>query len=208
YQADQREAARAAFPQICDRQVLLCLGRVDPIKNQAWLLEQAPRIFKRHPRALLVLAGPCTDEPYGELIEQKIRQLGLEQQVLLTGGLPPNDPRLIGLLQTAEVLLLPSVSETFGLVVLEAWAAGTMVLSSRTSGPSALIQSGRNGWLFDLETPATFHQALDWTLAHPEAAREMVARGGQVSQQYSVSALAGRVKQLYEQLMEEKQCVT
>src|SRR6185503_10306233 len=72
YQRDHRAEARAAFPQIIGKRVLLCLGRVDPIKNQSWLLDQLPQILERHPDALLVLAGPCTDEPYGRLIEQKI----------------------------------------------------------------------------------------------------------------------------------------
>ena len=209
YEKDCRQQARAAFPEICGRDLLLCVGRVDPIKNQGWLLEEAPETFRRHPNATLVLAGACTDQPYGELIEQRILELGLERRVLLTGGLPPNDPRLIGLMQEARALLLPSVSETFGLVILEAWAAGTMVLSSRTSGASALIDHGGNGWLFDLEKPVTFHDALKQTFANPQAAREMVARGSaKVREQYSVNALAGRMKGLYEGLMEAKRCVT
>lgn len=208
YRRDHRDAARAAFPQICGRQVLLSLGRVDPIKNQSWLLEQAPAIFKKHPDALLVLAGACTDEPYGKLIEQQIKELGLEGRVLLTGGLPANDPRLIGLLQEAKVLLLPSLSETFGLVILEAWAAGTMVLSSRTSGGAALVQDGENGWLFDLDRPQVFHQALETTLASPELAKRMVALGAKVSERYSLEALAGRMKKIYEEVIEEKQCAT
>jgi glycosyltransferase involved in cell wall biosynthesis len=209
YEKDCRPEARAAFPEICGREVLLSTGRIDPIKNQGWLLEEAPEIFRRHPNAILVLAGACTDQPYGEQLERQINELGLERRVLLTGGLPPNDPRLIGLMQEARALLLPSVSETFGLVILEAWAAGTMVLSSRTSGASALIEDGRNGWLFDLEKPETFHDALETTLADSQTAREMVARGAaKVRRQYSVNALAGRMKLLYEELMEAKRCVT
>ncbi|MEY2427356.1 MAG: D-inositol-3-phosphate glycosyltransferase [Verrucomicrobiota bacterium] len=208
YRQDHRDAARAAFPQICGRQVLLSLGRVDPIKNQSWLLEQAPAIFKKHPNALLVLAGACTDEPYGKAIEQQIKDLGLEGRVLLTGGLPANDPRLIGLLQEAKVILLPSLSETFGLVILEAWAAGTMVLSSRTSGAAALVQDGENGWLFDLDRPQVFHRALETTLANPELAKRMVALGAKVSESYSLEALAGRMKNIYEEVIEEKQCAT
>jgi len=209
FEKDCRERARAAFPEICDRRVLLSAGRVDPIKNQAWLLDQAPEIFRNYPNAILVLAGACTDQQYGEQIGRRIRQLGLQKRVLLTGGLPPNDPRLIGLMQEARALLLPSVSETFGLVILEAWAAGTMVLSSRTSGASALIEHGKNGWLFDLERPETFHDSLKRTLADPEAACVMVARGAaKVREKFSVNALAGRMKLLYEELIEAKRCVT
>ncbi len=208
YRADQRAAALAAFPQIRDRQLLLSLGRIDPIKNQSWLIEQAPSIFKKYPRALLVLAGPCTDESYGEQIRKRIGELDLRERVLLTGGFPPNDPRVVGLLQCAAALVLPSLSETFGLVILEAWAAGTTVLSARASGPAALVQSGHNGWLFDLDQPQTFHQALAQTLQDPLVAKQMARRGASVSEQYSGIALAARLKNLYEQLIEEKKCAT
>jgi alpha-maltose-1-phosphate synthase len=208
YQENHRAAAQAAFPRIKDRQVLLCAGRIDPIKNQAWLLDQAPRIFEKHPNALLVLAGPCTDEPYGALIERRIQELGLQDRVLRTGGLPSNDPRLIGLMQEASALLLPSLSETFGLVILEAWAAGTVVVSSRTSGPSALIRDRENGWLFSLDQAAAFQEAVDHALSDPALARRMAFRGASVSQEYSLTTLAARLKNLYEELIREKQCAT
>ena len=204
FQVDHRPAARAAFPQIQDRQLLLSLGRIDPVKNQSWLLEQAPAIFARHKRALLVLAGPSTDEPYECALRRRIAELSLGDRILLTGGLPSGDPRLVGLLQSAAALILPSRSETFGLVILEAWAAGTMVLSANASGPAALVRQGHNGWLFDLERPASFHTALDWTLAHPDLAAQLVARGALLSREYSVDSLAGRMKTLYECLIEEQ----
>ncbi len=205
YNQDHRAAARTAFPQIVGRTVLLCLGRVDPIKNQAWLLEQAPAICARFPDAFFVLAGPCTDEPYGKLIERRIAELGLRDRVLLTGPLPPGDPRLIGLLQEAKVLIVPSLSETFGLVILEGWAAGTMVLSSRTSGGSALVESGRNGWLFDLTRPETFQEALCGSLADLNECAEMVRHGqDKLRNEYSLSATTARLKNLYEELIVEK----
>jgi glycosyltransferase involved in cell wall biosynthesis len=208
YQENRRAQALDAFPEIRGKQILLSMGRIDPIKNQGWLVEQAPAIFQTHPHAVLVLAGACTDETYGEMIRQRIRALGLEQRVLLTGGLPPNDPRLIGLLQGAEVLLLPSKSETFGLVVLEAWATGTMVLSTRTSGARALVRDGQNGWLFDLDKPETFHQPLAQALSKSDAARRMLRRGGdEVNSQYNIGALAARMKGLYEELIEEKNAI-
>lgn len=208
YQVDHRDLALEAFPQIRGKQVLLCVGRIDPIKNQTWLIDQAPRLFKKHPRAMLVLAGACTDEAYGEMINQRIRALGLQDRVLLTGGLPPNDPRLIGLFQEAEVLVLPSKSETFGLVILEAWATGTMVLSSRTSGACTLVRNGQNGWLFDLDNPQTFHEPLDQALVKTEVARRVLRRGGdEVHTQYNIAALAGRMQKLYQELIEEKNAI-
>jgi len=168
-------------------------------------VEQLPAVLQRHPGAMLVLAGACTDEKYGKLVEKKIAELGLENHVLLPGGLPPGDPRLIGLMQLAAAVVLPSLSETFGLVLLEAWAAGASVISSRTSGAKALIKEGENGWLFDLEQPETFQQAVQQTLANPELSKQFAARGGElVTANYDTARLAGRMKGLYENLIEEK----
>lgn len=205
YAADHRAAAQEAFPSVRGRTVLLALGRIDAVKNQGWLVEQLAAVLPRHPTALLVLAGACTDEAYGETLRRRVAQLGLERHVLITGKLPPADPRLIGLLQTARAVVLPSVSETFGLVILEAWAAGTPVVSSRTSGASALIESGRNGWLFDLEEPAGFHAGIDVALAPTEGRARAVAAGRErVVAEYDTQVIASGVRRLYEQLVEEK----
>ena len=205
YQADRREQALAAFPQIRGKQVLLGIGRIDPVKNQGWVVEQAPQIFQKFPNAMLVFAGAITDEAYGENLRRRVQELGLEDRILFTGGLPPNDSRLIGLLQEASLLIMPSKSETFGLVVLEAWATGTLVLSTRTSGASALVRHGENGWLFDLDNPEGFHQSLAQALSDSDAARRVLRRGGdEVHNKYNLTALAGRMKALYQELIEEK----
>jgi starch synthase len=205
YQQNHRAAACEAFPQIRQRAVLLCAGRIDPVKNQAWLLAQAPELFRNHPEALLVLAGPCTNEAYGQSLERQIRDLGLSQHVLVTGGLPPGDPRLIGLFQQARTVLLPSISETFGLVLLEAWAAGTTVISSRTSGASALIRDGDNGWLFDLSEPGAFHRAVRETLLNPGLCARLAESGRRlVNRQYDGNSVAGRVTQRYQELIDSK----
>lgn len=205
YAVDHRAAALRAFPSLAGRPVVLSLGRIDAVKNQAWVVEQWPEVLRRHPGALLVLAGACTDEAYGAALERRIQALGLEANVLVTGKLPPADPRLIGLLQLARVALLQSVSETFGLVILEAWAAGTPVLSSGTSGARALIEHGRNGWLFDLKEPRTFHDALVVAMTDEARRTAVIASGRErVVADYDTQVLASRVRRLYEQLLEEK----
>jgi glycosyltransferase involved in cell wall biosynthesis len=162
-------------------------------------------VLQRHPRSVLVLAGACTDAAYGAALERRIEELGLAQSVVITGKLPPVDARLVGLLQLARVCVLQSISETFGLVILEAWAAGTPAISSRTSGPSALIEPNRTGWLFDLERPQSFHEVLDATLTN-EAARERVIAAGRerVIAEYDTAVLAGRMRDLYRELYDEK----
>jgi len=204
YRVDHRDAALRAFPQLQGRHFFLCAGRLDPIKNPSWLIEQWPDVVRRHPQALLVVAGPCTDPAYGAELNRRIQELGLTNHVIVTGGLPPTDPRLIGLFQGACALVLASRSETFGLVIIEAWAAGIPVIASRTSGSCALIQSHRQGWLFDLERPGAFQQAIDDVLRRPELAVRMVSLNTRAVQEHDHTAVAGRMKRLYESLIEER----
>ncbi len=199
------------FPALSGHPFLLVLGRLDPVKNQQWLLEQAPALLRRHPEMRFVFAGSCTNEAYGETLRATIRTLGLEDRVLLAGGLPPEDPRLIGLLQRATALVVPSQSETFGLVILEAWAAGTPVISSRTSGALGLVRHGENGWLYDLTEPDAFHAAVDEIVARPERAAAAAALGrAEVRTNYDSAVLTGRMKELYCELIARKQsrCTT
>ena len=199
------------FPALTGHPFLLVLGRLDPVKNQQWLLEQAPALLRRHPEMRFVFAGACTNEAYGETLRTTVRTLGLEDRVLLAGGLPPEDPRLIGLLQRATALVVPSQSETFGLVILEAWAAGTTVISSRTSGALGLVRDGENGWLFDLAAPDAFHAAVDEIVAQPERAAAAAGRGREaVRANYDSAVLTGRMKELYCELIARKQsrCTT
>lgn len=202
---DRRAAAQNAFPALRDRAVLLVPGRIDPTKNQDWVVAQAAELARRHPRILLVFVGACTKPEYGEALRARIGREGLQDRVLLTGPLPPGDARLIGLFQEARAVILPSVSETFGLVILEAWAAGTPVISSRTSGATALVKEGVNGWLFDLADPAGFHRAVEWLMTHPERSAQWGSAGrATVIAEYDTAVLAGRMKRLYEELTEEK----
>jgi starch synthase len=205
YADDHRADALAAFPQIVGKRVLLMVGRIDTVKNQSWVVEQAPCIFQRYPDTVLVMAGASTDDAYLASIQSKIKQLGLQNNILMTGGLPPGDRRLIGLFQQAVALVLPSISEPFGLVILESWASGTPVISSRTSGASELIQHRENGWLFDLSDPTGFHEALHDALSRPQATRNAGQLGRErVRSQYDAVVVAGQVKHLYEDLIDQK----
>ncbi len=204
YREDCAASAEEAYPQIRGKRVLLCLGRIDPVKNQRWLVDEAPAILQRHPAAMLVFAGSITDAPYGEALREEVERLGLRQRALFTGSLPPGDPRLLGLLQKAEALVLPSLSETFGLVILEAWAANTAVIASKTSGACALVEDGKNGRLFDIATPGTLHAAIDEVLLNPGKRAEFARAGHElVEMQYDSDALAARMKNLYSELIEE-----
>ena len=186
---------------ITQREVILCVARLDPVKNQLWLVQQLPAMLAQHPKVLLVLAGPDTSQGYGDQVRQEVERLGLKENVLFTGPLEPGSDLLVGLMQEAKAMLLPSTSETFGLAILEAWAAGTPIISSRTSGASSLIKHQENGWLFNLDQPRDYLAALKEALAGDDDTRRVIDTARTlVRSTYDTVVAAARVKRLYEEL--------
>lgn len=202
FDAERREAALCAWPVLRDRPFVLVPGRIDSPKNQSWLLDQWPAVLERHPRAVLVLAGSVTDHAYGERVRSAVKQLG--DSALMTGGLAPDDDCLTGLFQGAMAVVLPSVTETFGIVLVEAWAAGAPVLSSRTSGARELVIDGEDGLLFDLDAPSGFHRALS-ALLTDASLRERLTTAGRcrARDEYDNAVIAERMRRIYETLVEE-----
>jgi starch synthase len=205
YQKDCRGVALDAYPTLANQRIILIVGRIDPVKNQGWVLVQMPRILERHPDAVLVLAGACTDELYGKALRKEVRRLGIEQKVLFTGGLPPGDARLLGLMQNASVVVVPSLSETFGLIILEAWGAGAPVISSRTSGALSLVKEEENGHLFSIENEDEFHRGLDRILCDRTHGMKMAGSGHRLSaNEYDTAILSRRIKALYEDIIRDR----
>lgn len=205
YAVDSRDAALKAFPQIAGRDLIVKVARLDPAKNLPWLVRQMPAIKRRHPRAMLALVGAGTTQSVVEELHREINRLGLGNDVLLTGGLGAGSAELIGLIQSARLFVLSSTAEPFGIVILEAWAAGTPVLSSRTSGAASLIQHGRTGLLYDLDQISGFHSGIDTLMINNQLHRHLSAEAREhVCAEFDVSSVAGRVARVYEELVEVK----
>lgn len=205
YAIDSRAAALNAFPQIMGRDLIVKVARLDPAKNLPWLVRQLPEIKRRHPRAMLVLIGAGTTQDVVEELHREIERLGLSNDVLLTGGLASGSAELIGLIQSARLFVLSSAAEPFGIVILEAWAAGTPVLSSRTSGATSLIEHGRTGLLYDLDNVPDFHLGVDSLMTSDAMRRHLSTEARErVLADFDVPSIAGRVARVYHELMEKR----
>ena len=200
YARDEREAALQAWPALRGKKSLLMVGRIDPVKNQLAAVEALAAVRERFPDALLVLAGAATDEAYGAAVHAAVHARGLGEHVLRTGGIPPRDARLRGLFQLAEAVLLPSLSETFGLVILEAWAARTPVVVTPTSGALQLIADGENGVLVPHGDTAALARAMIALLEDPSRAAAMGRAGHAAAEAYASEQVAAKYKALYEDL--------
>jgi glycosyltransferase involved in cell wall biosynthesis len=130
------------------KKVILCSARIDTQKNQRLLLEAFHQLHTTDNTLHLVLLGAISDNKYMRELKDYMTQHNLEKNVTMIHDLSPRDDALYGAYKAASILVLPSRHEPFGMVVLEAWAAGIPVVASHTGGLSRIITHEHNGLLF------------------------------------------------------------
>lgn len=167
------ERARAAFGAT-ERPVIGLIGRIAPWKGQHVLVEAAPAVLRAAPNALFLLVGAAAfgtiDTDYETLLRERIAQLGLEEQVLLTGH-RDDVPEVMA---ACDIVVHTSVKpEAFGLVVTEAMALAKPVLASRCGGVPEIIEDGVTGRLLQPDDPTALAEAIVYYLQHREAAARM-----------------------------------
>jgi glycosyltransferase involved in cell wall biosynthesis len=185
-----------------ERRILLSVGRIDYQKNQLALLQSLEQLLHRHADLHLVLIGPVTVESYGRKLQAQIEQAGLGQHVTFIPGLPADSQELIDAYQAASVFCLASKHEPFGIVILEAWAAGLPVVASRVGGIPGFTRSGIDVLHADPDCPATFSTAISALLNRPEQRARLSAHGQfRARTEFDWSRITDRLETLYRDLV-------
>ncbi len=146
--------------------LLLGLGRLHQVKGFEVLLQALTKV----PRATLWLSGSGPEEV---ALRHQAGALGLTARVRFLGW--QDDP--LPLLRAADLLVVPSLEEPFGNVVLEAWMAGCPLLASDADGPAWLIEDRVSGRLFPRGEPDALAGAIAAMTGDPEGLRRLAAGG-------------------------------
>ncbi len=187
-----------------DAFVIVTIGRIDPQKNQIFAVNLLPELIQVNPKTHMVVIGPVTNEKYEQKLSRKIREKGLERHVTVIGGLAAGSRQLVDAYHGADVFLLPSVHEPFGIVILEAWAAGLPVVASRVGGIPSFVKHGEDGLLFESNDGEGFLSAVKTILESPEKARELGKKGQlKARNQYSWDRITQSLLELYEETIRE-----
>jgi glycosyltransferase involved in cell wall biosynthesis len=132
--------------------LILTVARIDAQKNQLLAVRALPELLVREPRTHLMLIGAVTSPAYHSALLAEAAQLGVSHRLTIVPGLPP--ATLPHAYHAADLMLLPSRHEPFGIVVVEAWAAGLPVVASAVGGVPYLIEEGKTGFLFPSDDKA------------------------------------------------------
>jgi glycosyltransferase involved in cell wall biosynthesis len=139
--------ARKVFGLPENKKIIGVLGRLDPGKGQEVLLRSVPDVVKHHPDVFFVIAGDETaGEPgYKKQLEELCRTLAITQYIKFL----PFTKEVPQLLAALDMFALPSFSETFGIVVIEAMAMRKPIVATNAGGVSEIIADGKTGVLVE-----------------------------------------------------------
>jgi N-acetyl-alpha-D-glucosaminyl L-malate synthase BshA len=186
----RRSGMRLAPPQ---SKVLMHASNFRPVKNIPTVIHVFAEVRKKL-AAKLVMVGDGPEKPAAE---QLTRELGLERDVLFLG----NQDCMEELLPMADVFLLPSSSESFGLVALEAMSAEVPVVASNAGGLPEVVEHGVTGYLHDPGHVAGLVASALKLLTNEPLRRVMGRRGRmRARERFSTDEMVHRYVKVYESL--------
>ncbi len=190
-----RSGAKAALG-LANLPTVLYVGRIQPLKGTE-LAIRAFAAMKRQDGQLVVVGGPSGSDGAAEVarIHTLARDLGVADRIRWV--VPQPHHLLSTYYRAAEVCIVPSRSESFGLVALEAGSCGTPVIAANVGGLQTIVDPGSTGFLIDGRDPAVWAASLDSMLNDPQMAAAMGFNAAGRSLRYAWSYSAARLRRLY-----------
>jgi D-inositol-3-phosphate glycosyltransferase len=196
-----RQGARAALAHLDlgDGPMVLFVGRIQPLKGLDVAVQALSALEDR--RAVLVVVGGASGrDGWMELerIQKLAASLGVADRIRFTDPQPHH--MLSTYYRAADVVLVPSRSESFGLVALEAAACGTPVVAAAVGGLRTLVEHGRTGFLVEGRDPDVFAAYTEQVLGNAALSRELASAAAARARNFTWSTAAARLRRIYADL--------
>jgi len=181
-----------------EEKILLFVGRLGKEKNVTFLIKSFQEVSNQIPDCRLVLVGK---DPLEEELSELCRQQGLENKVIFTGELTRQ--QIVHCYASSDLFVFPSISDTQGLVIGEAKAAGIPVVAIRAFGPAEMVNHGEDGLLTEHSLPA-FTEAIIKLLKDKEL-YSLMSKQSLINAPLISSALCSdRMLEIYQNLIDDQ----
>jgi len=187
-----REKLEELHPRLAGKRILLFAGRLAKEKNIGFLINILPEILARHPDVVLMIAGNGRDLDY---YQEEAKKAGIEESCVFTGYLERGDLALI--YSISEVFVFPSLTDTQGLVTLEAMLSGTPVVAIGALG-TLMVMGGDNGGFMVQNDAAEFTGRVLELLGNPELRSRKSIEARQHARSWSIEELTKKLIAIYE----------
>lgn len=168
--------------------VLVSVGELNENKNHITAIKAMDR-FRRDDVTYLI----CGTGPLSENLQQTIREMHLENQVILAGFCN----NIADILRQSDIFLLPSLREGLPVSMMEAMQAGLPVLAGDIRGNRDLIEDGKGGFLFQDNLPVNYVHALKHLLQHTDVREEMGEWNKQRIKNFNDNIVKSKMREIY-----------
>jgi D-inositol-3-phosphate glycosyltransferase len=203
-------AARVSLGLPAAERLLLCVGRMEPLKGMDALIRALALLRDQRPEwaeqlRVLLIGGEDESSSFAWNAEQRRldglrRRLGVADRVDFLGARPQEDlPRYFA---AADVVAVPSHYESFGLVALEALASGAAVVASNAGGLAFTIEDGRSGLLFPPDDHVALAQRIATLLDDPSVAARQRVAARRRAEEFAWVDMSRRIIRLYDDLLQ------
>lgn len=178
--------------------LILCVGRLVPQKGIEYFIRAIPSIAKRYPEAKFIIVGEGWSR---DILEAEAHASGHGKKIRFTGF--ASDKEVIDLMTSADVLVVPSVYEPFGIVALEGMATGVPVVASQVGGLSEVIEHDRTGLLVYPRSPESIAWGIDRIVSDSDHAKWLTENAKDIlHKDYSWEAVAMKTVEVYRKVVE------
>lgn len=179
-----------------DRKIMLAIGRLERIKGFQYIIEALPRILETV-SVQLIIAGP--EFNYGAQLRRFVKERKVEDHVVFYG--PMDQREKLEALAAADAIVVPSIYEGFGIVLLEAMAAGKPTVATRTGIAPEIVQEGMNGILVNPGDTKDLAEKLIKLLSDNQLSSLMGHEARKTANAFDWKKIAVQTKEIYQQCL-------
>jgi D-inositol-3-phosphate glycosyltransferase len=198
FRPQDKGAARQALG-LSDERIILFVGRIEPLKGIDILINAVAQLEDGADFHVLIVGGDRRSQRQVSHLQELASGLGIGERVCFLGAV--DHEKLPLYYNAADVCVVPSYYESFGLVALEAMACGTPVVASRVGGLTGTVKDGETGYLISWRCPEPFAERLELLLGNETLRHRFGESAREVVERYRWTNVAHAVLGLYEELL-------
>ena len=180
---------------LSEQKTLLFVGRIQPLKGVDLAISTLAELEDKDARLILIGSSSGMEGPSEQRrITKMVKELGLTNRVLFVE--PQPHEKLVNWYRAADVFLMPSRSESFGLVALEAAACGLPVVASEVGGLQTIVENGLSGYLINDRDPWSYAAHVSKIIDDSGKAEEMSEEAVERSKSFTWSVTAARIRRI------------
>ena len=181
--------------------ICLVSGRIDKQKNQLLLLEALKNLKLELNNLHIMLVGNITDDYYYSQLKHYITKHSLQNHVTIITDIQPESSQLLDFYLNANALILPSIHEPFGIVVLEAWASGLPVIVSEVAGICDMIENEKDALIFKSNNLESLQKNIKQLVLNTPLQKVLIQNSKTKVLQFDTNNVNSQINSIYRQLL-------